>query len=345
MIRISLPLLVVVAVVGLVGLLGLSNPVAAQQADIERSLSHSEVAPGDELTVTITNIGLQAAGGFGSVEETIPDGFTYVTGSAINTDGGSGVVSDPTDPAAQPLIFTLVAVDSFRYKLSVDSDAADGPVQFSGIFKGFGGTQRDVLGDDEVTVSSGTTTPDPDPSPVNGGNGGTAPGTDMLRALPASAVEPGDEFDVTISGLGLGAAGGLGTVEETLPAGFSYVSGSASVDSGGNGAVVSGDAAGQTVTFTLLGVDSFTYMVAVGSGVGDGQHDFSGAFINFAGARTDIGGDTSVTVMAPEPPVGSMGRSFSSDPVDAGDTVTVTIAGLGLGAAGGIATVEETLPS
>jgi hypothetical protein len=63
-----------------------------------------------------------------------------------------------------------------------------------------------------------------------------------------------------------------------LPAGFSYVAGSASVDSGGNGAQVSGDADGQTVTFTLIAVDSFTYSVSVGSDVEDRQHDFSGVF-------------------------------------------------------------------
>ena len=47
----------------------------------------------------------------------------------------------------------------------------------------------------------------------------------ISRSLPAGPVAPGDEFDVTINNVGL--ADGFGSVVETLPAGFSYVDGSA----------------------------------------------------------------------------------------------------------------------
>ena len=332
----SLPLLVVVAVVGLVGLLASVSPVAAQE--LGRSFSQNQVSPGGELTVTISNLGL-GSGTPGSVKETIPEGFTYVAGDTVVT-GGIGF--DP-EISGRLHTFTLLGGETLNYKLTVDSNATAGPKHFSGTLTAFGGLPQDIAGESEVTVSSGTTTPDPDPSPVNGGNGGpTTPSTDVMRTLPGDSVEPGDEIDVTISNIGLGS-GGLGSIEETLPAGFSYVAGSASVDSGGNGAQVSGDADGQTVTFTLLAVDSFTYSVSVGSGVGDGQHDFSGVFKDSpSSAGTAIGGDQSVTVQAPAPM--PISRSFSADGVDAGTEVDVTISNIGLGS-GGLGSIEETLPA
>ena len=94
----------------------------------------------------------------------------------------------------------------------------------------------------------------------------------ISRSLPTGPVAPGDVVVVTINNVGL--ADGFGDVVETLPAGFSYVDGSAASDTpnAAIGAVVSG----LTVTFTVVGVDSFTYEVTVGSGVADGPHTFSG---------------------------------------------------------------------
>ena len=60
----------------------------------ERTLSADEVRPGVELTVTITHtIG---TGGV-EIKETLPDGFTYVGGSA--THAGQG--DDQEDPRYQ----------------------------------------------------------------------------------------------------------------------------------------------------------------------------------------------------------------------------------------------------
>ena len=289
MIRKTLWLLVVVGVIGLLGL----SAVAAQEAGVSRSLPAGPVAPGYELDVTISNVGL--TNGFGSAKETLPAGFSYVEGSAVVTVGAASAlihhaVEDQTD------IFTLLGVDSFTYKVAVGSEVGDGQHTFSGVLKkGLSDEAETIGGDDSVTVEAGTTTPPdtgtPEPPPAI-----TMPG-DVSRSLPAGPVAPGYELDVTISNVGL--TDGFGSAEETLPAGFSYVEGSAVVTVGAASAVIDHTVEDQTYTFTLLGVDSFTYKVAVGSEVGDGQHTFSGVLKKGLSDEAEtIGGDDSVTVEA-----------------------------------------------
>lgn len=152
----SLPLLVLVAVVGLVGLFALNTPAAAQQS-IERSFSPSQVMPGDVLEVTISNLGLS---GVGSLEETIPEGFTFLPGDTVVTGGiGSGEID------GRLITFTFLGGDTLMYKLSVDSNAAAGRVHFSGVlWSGIPPSAQDVLGDDEVTIvvaPQDTATPEP----------------------------------------------------------------------------------------------------------------------------------------------------------------------------------------
>ena len=320
----SLPLLLVAAAVGLIGLFGLNNPVAAQQADITRSLSASQVSSGDELTVTISNLGLGGSG-LGSLEETVPAGFTLVSGDTVLT---GGAVTEPlAKVSGQKITFTLLGGSTLTYKLTVGSDAPVGVAHFNGTLI-LGATSRPVLGTADVTVTS----PAPPPTPS------------ISRSLSPSTVAPGGTIDVTISNLGLGALSAFGQVEETLPVGFSYVAGSEAVVSGGSGASVRA-ATGQTVVFTLLGVDSFSYQVAVGSsGVADGPYTISGIFKPTPGAAgTSIGGDQSVMVESPPP--SPISRSFSADGVNAGVQVTVTISNIGLGATNGFGQVVETLPA
>ena len=115
----------------------------------------------------------------------------------------------------------------------------------------------------------------------------------ISRSLPAGPVAPDDAFAVTINNVGL--ADGFGSVVETLPAGFNYVDNSAaSTDAN---AVIDAVVAGQTVTFTVVGVDSFTYRVTVGSDVADGPYTFSGVLKKLSGTES-IGGDNTVTVGA-----------------------------------------------
>ena len=109
------------------------------------------------------------------------------------------------------------------------------------------------------------------------------------RELPAGPVAQGEKFTVTITDTGYGADRAIGQVVETLPAGFSYVDGSATKVVGhATKGVVRGtvDATdSRIVTFSVVSVESFTYEVMVGDSVGDGDHTFSGA-----------GGDDTITV-------------------------------------------------
>ena len=308
----SLPLLLVAAAVGLIGLFGLNNPVAAQQAQPTRSLSSTQVAPGDEVVVTVSNINVNVGA---SLKETIPAGFTYVPGDTVITGSiGKGEI------LGRVITFTLVggSASSVRYKLIVDSDATPAVHHISGVLTtGIrpNETRVDVVGQNDITVTSAA------PSNVS-------------RSLPASAVSPGRTFEVTISNLNQAD----GQVEETLPADLSYVANSATVVSGASGASVSASATGQTVAFALDDVDSFSYDVMVGSGAAAGSYNISGVF-KTAGdtVGTSIGGDKVVTVQAPMP----VARSFSDDAVDAGTEVTVTISNLNQTTG----QVVETLPA
>ena len=284
----------------------------AMPGDISRSLPGSSVAPGDDFSVTINNVGL--ADGFGEVVETLPAGFSYVVDSA-SSDGPNAAITAVV--ADQTVTFTFVAVDSFTYKVAVGQDVADGPHSFSGVLGKLSGDET-IGGDSRVTVAA-TATP-----------GG------ISRSLPGSSVARDDEFSVTINNVGL--ADGFGEVMETLPAGFSYVADSASSPTAN--AAISAVVADQTVTFTLVGVDSFTYKVTVGSGVAGGQHSFSGVLAKLSGDET-IGGDSRVTVDATTP--GGISRSLPTSSVTRGGEFRVRINNVGL--ADGFGEVMETLPA
>ena len=112
-----------------------------------------------------------------------------------------------------------------------------------------------------------------------------------MRELPTDPVA--EKFTVTITNTGKGAEGDIGRVVERLPAGFSYVDGSATKVDGHAKGVVRGtvdDADSTIVNFTVISVESFTYDVMVGDDVQDGDHTFP--------AGGDVGGVATVTVEA-----------------------------------------------
>ena len=154
----SLPLLVVAAVVGLVGLFALNSPVTAQQA-IERSFSSNQVSAGNVLTVTISNLGL-GAGTPASLEETIPDGFTFLDGDTVVAPDPPAIVSGVIE--GRVITFTMLGGDTLTYKLSVDANAAARRTHFAGTLTTLGGTPQQILGDDEVDiVAAAVDTPTP----------------------------------------------------------------------------------------------------------------------------------------------------------------------------------------
>ena len=285
MIRKAFPLLLVVA--GVIGLLGLSlSSVFAQQAGPSRELPTGPVAQGEKFTVTITDTGYGADRAIGQVVETLPAGFSYVDGSATKVVGHAtkGVVRGTVDDTDSRIVtFSVVSVESFTYEVMVGDSVGDGDHTFSG-----------AGGDDTITVEAGddtTTPPDMTASPVATTPPDTTTPGSVSRELPTGPVAQGEKFTVTITDTGYGADRAIGQVVETLPAGFSYVDGSATKVVGhATKGVVRGtvDATdSRIVTFSVVSVESFTYEVMVGDSVGDGDHTFSGA-----------GGDDTITVEA-----------------------------------------------
>ena len=286
MIRKAFPLLVVVIVAGVIGLLGLSlSPVFAQQAGTSRGLPVDPVARGETFMVAITETGYGADKAIGQVVETLPAGFSYVDGSATKVFGHEtkGVVRGTVDPTDSRIVtFRVVSVESFTYQVMAGGSVEDGDHTFSGLG-----------GDATITVVGGTTTTPPDtttPVATTTPPDTTTP-VGVSRSLPADPVAQGETFTVTITDTGYGADKAIGQVVETLPAGFSYVDGSATKVVGHatkgvvRGTVDASDS--RIVTFSVVSVESFTYEVMVGDSVGDGDHTFSGA-----------GGDDTITVEA-----------------------------------------------
>ena len=108
-----------------------------------------------------------------------------------------------------------------------------------------------------------------------------------VRSFFAPWVLPGGRLEVTIA---VSDYGGFGQVVETLPAGFSY--------EGSDLSEAAVAVEGQTVAFTLLGDERFTYTVAAPSA--EGPHSFSGVLFDSHRVEQAVGGDSSIRV-GPEP--------------------------------------------
>jgi hypothetical protein len=294
------------------GVFGLLIPdagtVAAQATpSATRSLSSSSVAPGAEITVTVT---ASDFGQFGGIIETLPEGFAYVDGSGSPTPRVSG----------QTLTFTLFGVSSVSYTVTASDTAGD--YSFSGVVKDDQGADHPftnstvtVVADDTGDGTDGTATTTP---PVPDGD------PTATRSLSAMSVAQGGEVVVTIEASNYGQFGG---VVETLPAGFTYVTSDLSTAS----------ASGQTVRFTLLNESSFTYTVTASDT--SGTYTFSGVLRDDQGTDHPIA-DSTITVEPPVPP--SATRSFPSEYVAPLGELVVTIEPSNYGQFGG---VVETLPA
>ena len=156
------------------------------------------------------------------------------------------------------------------------------------------------------------------------------------RRFSQSWALSGGELVVTITAE---RYGGLGRVVETLPAGFTYVSSSLEE------AMVEG----QTVTFTLMGDDTFTYTVTASAE--EGSHSFAGVLQDSNKVEQPVGGYSAIIVRATPPPAPTStpapvepnaSRRFSQSWALPGGELTVTITAIGYG---GLGQVVETLPA
>ena len=155
---ISLLLALALATIG-AGTLAHSSALEASSHSAVRSFSQPWAMPGGRLVVTITATNY---GGFGQVEETLPQGFSY-TGSSLSE--GSVTVD------GQTVSFVLLGDGSFTYTVEVPDD--EGAYTFSGVLKDANRDETVVGGASQVLVGP---EPTADPNVRAGGNSNTHDG-------------------------------------------------------------------------------------------------------------------------------------------------------------------------
>ena len=174
---ISLLLALVLATIG-AGTLAPSPALEASSHSAVRSFSQQWAPPGGWLVVTITATNY---GGFGQVEETLPEGFSY-TGSSLSE--GSVTVD------GQTVSFVLLGDVSFTY--TVDIPDEEDSYTFSGVLKDanreeavIGGASQVLVGPEPpaTPTSEPAATPTPTLEP-------TATAVSEPTGAPTSAPEP-----------------------------------------------------------------------------------------------------------------------------------------------------------
>ena len=231
-----------------------------------RHFSEPWVLLGGEFVVAIT---AARYGDSGQVVETLPAGFSYVSSSLQ-----SGAMLE-----GQTITFTLTGEETFTYTVIAPATSTDeGAHPFAGVLHDSDMGEQPVVGYSSITVRA---TPPPTPPPAT-------PQYKANRGFSEPWVRPGAELTVTITATGYG---GLGQVVETLPAGFSFVSSSLPDAS---------TVEGQTVIFTLLGNDAFTYSVTTSAQ--QGAYSFAGVLRDSDKVEQPVGGSSELTVSATPPP-------------------------------------------
>ena len=171
---ISLLLALVLATIG-AGTLAPFSTLEASSHSAVRSFSQPWAPPGGRLVVTITATNY---GGFGQVEETLPEGFSY-TGSSLSE--GSVTVD------GQTVSFVLLGDGSFTY--TVDAPDEEGAYTFSGVLKDANRDERVIGGASQVLVG-----PEPAATPTSEPAATPAPTLEpTATAVPSPAVAPTSE--------------------------------------------------------------------------------------------------------------------------------------------------------
>ena len=140
--------LAIAVTVGVATLLAQPGAVEAQSHSATRSFPAGWAAPGSEVQVSITASNL---GGFGQVEETLPEGFTYVR-SSIDTF--------QVKVTGQTVLFTLVGSNSLAYV--VTAPAMEGQYTFSGVVRNADRVERTIAGHTSLRIG-----PEPTPAPTS----------------------------------------------------------------------------------------------------------------------------------------------------------------------------------
>ena len=134
--------------VGIATLLAQPGAVEAQSHSATRSFPADWAAPGSEVQVSINASNL---GGFGQVEETLPEGFTYLR-SSIDTF--------QVKVTGQTVLFTLIGSNSLAYV--VTAPAVEGQYTFSGVVRNADRVERTIAGHTSLRIG-----PAPTPAPTS----------------------------------------------------------------------------------------------------------------------------------------------------------------------------------
>ncbi len=222
----------------------------------------------------------------------------------------AGFTSPEADANGETVTLRLLAAGPQTVTYTVTAPDSPGDHIFEGYLQDQDRDQRDVGGEDTITITGTATTPDPTP----------APGEPIAtRSFSADTVAAGEDVVVSITADNYG---GLGRIVEALPAGFT-----------------SSDAVSGVVTFRLLSAGPQTSVYTVTAPDTAGSYDFAGTLQDEDRTETAIGGDTTLTVTAPDGP--AVSRSLSATSVGTGESFTVTVTADNYG---GLARIIETLP-
>ncbi len=198
---------------------------------------------------------------YGTVVETLPDGFTYMSSSldpnAVRFYGQTNTIEFKVTKDKY-LYFTYSV--ALRYH-----DLDEGTYTFSGVLRDRNG-EYEIGGDTEIVLAEPEDDDDAEPT--------------AMRTLPEEPVSADERFTIEIEASHYGIHG---YVIETLPDGFEFEDYSGLVE-------VEGD----TVEFELWGEPSFTYTVTAPDT--EGTYTFSGILIEEEKNEYDIRGDTEIVV-------------------------------------------------
>ena len=164
-----------------------------------RTITPSTVAPGGRIAVTID---YGTYGGLGGVDETLPDGFSWVF---VHIDDlPRKITANPSTVDPQILLITMLGVvESFTYQVDVAATVTPGTYPLTGVLIDDNRVMHTVEGDTQITVAlplpPGVTV---SPTTLTVNEGSTATYTIVLDTQPTSGVtvtinDPTDNTDVT----------------------------------------------------------------------------------------------------------------------------------------------------
>ncbi|RCV63970.1 hypothetical protein C5S53_11170 [Methanophagales archaeon] len=199
---------------------------------------------------------------YGTVVETLPEGFTYLQ-SPLDTIPDAVRVYGLTNT----IEFKLTKDKYFTYTVGLRYyDLKEGTYTFNGVLRDRNEEEYEISGDTEIVLGEPEGDDDAEPT--------------ATRTLPEEPVAAGESFNIEIEASHYGI---YGYVVETLPDGFEFEDYSGLVD-------VDGD----TAEFELWGEPSFTYTVTAPDE--DGSYTFEGILIDEAKDEYEISGDTEIVV-------------------------------------------------